>query len=71
VLAVLGGRSHEVSPVWEERQAQLMAWLPNVEPFVLPGATHMLHLHNTRGMAEALAGFVSRHPLAATTPGAR
>jgi pimeloyl-ACP methyl ester carboxylesterase len=63
-LAVLGGRSREVSPVWEERQALLLAWLPNVAPFVLEGATHLLHLQNPRGMAEALAGFVSRHPLA-------
>jgi pimeloyl-ACP methyl ester carboxylesterase len=62
-LAVLGGRSHQVSPVWEERQALLEAWLPNVEPFVLADATHMLHLQNSRGMAEALADFVSRHPL--------
>lgn len=70
-LAVLGGRSHEVSPVWEERQALLLAWLPNVEPLVLAGATHLLHLQNPRGMAEALADFVSRHPLGAAAPGAR
>ncbi len=64
-LAVVGGLSHQVSPVWEERQALLLAWLPHVEPFVLDGATHLLHLQNPRGMAEALAGFLSRHPLAA------
>ena len=63
-LAVLGGRSREVSPVWEERHALLLAWLPNVSPFVLEGATHLLHLQNPRGMAEALAGFISRHALA-------
>jgi pimeloyl-ACP methyl ester carboxylesterase len=57
-LAVIGGRSHEVSPVWEERQALLLDWLPHAEPFVLDGATHMLHLQNPRGMAEALAAFV-------------
>jgi pimeloyl-ACP methyl ester carboxylesterase len=62
-LAVLGGRSHEVSAVWSERQALLEAWLPDVEPFVLPGATHMLHLHNPRGLADALARFVASHPL--------
>jgi pimeloyl-ACP methyl ester carboxylesterase len=70
-LAVLGARSHEVSPVWEERHALLQQWLPNVEPFVLPGATHMLHLQNPRGMAEALASFVSRHPVETATSGAR
>jgi 3-oxoadipate enol-lactonase len=64
-LAVIGGRSPEVSPVWEERQALLLAWLPNVEPFVLEGATHLLHLQQPQAMAEALAGFFARHPLEA------
>jgi pimeloyl-ACP methyl ester carboxylesterase len=59
-LAVIGGRSPEVSPVWEERQALLLSWLANAEPFVLDGATHLLHVQNPRGMAEALAAFVSR-----------
>jgi pimeloyl-ACP methyl ester carboxylesterase len=62
-LAVVGGRSHEVSPVWEERQALVLAWLPASEPFVLPDATHLLHVANPRGMAEALDAFVERHPV--------
>jgi hypothetical protein len=45
--------------VWEERQALLLTWLTNAEPFVLDGATHLLHIQNPRGMAEALAAFVS------------
>jgi 3-oxoadipate enol-lactonase len=60
VLAVMGGRSPEVSPVWQERQALLLAWLPQAEPFVLDGATHMLHLQNPHDMADAIAEFVSR-----------
>jgi pimeloyl-ACP methyl ester carboxylesterase len=63
VLLVMGGKSHEVSPVWQQRQSLLTAWLGNAEPFVLDGATHMLHLQNTRGMAERLARFVADHPL--------
>jgi pimeloyl-ACP methyl ester carboxylesterase len=63
VLAVLGGDSHLVSPVWGERQALLEAWLGDVEPFVLAGATHLLHLQRPQAMAEALAGFFARHPL--------
>jgi pimeloyl-ACP methyl ester carboxylesterase len=59
-LAVIGGRSPEVSPVWEERQALLLEWLPHAEPFVLDGATHMLHLQNPRDMAEAIASFAAR-----------
>ena len=42
-----------------------VSWLPDVEPFELPGATHLLHLENPRGMAEALASFFARHPLTA------
>jgi pimeloyl-ACP methyl ester carboxylesterase len=63
VLAVLGGDSPKVSPVWAERQALLDAWLADVEPYVLPDATHLLHLQRPRAMAEALAGFFARHPL--------
>jgi len=40
-----------------------LAWLPQAEPFILPGATHALQMQNPRGMAEALAGFFARHPL--------
>jgi pimeloyl-ACP methyl ester carboxylesterase len=63
VLAVLGARSREVTPVFDQRHELLLAWLPNVEPFVLPDATHLLHVQNPRGMAEGLAGFFARHPL--------
>ena len=65
VLAVVGGRSQDVSPVWEERQALMLAWLPRAEPFVLEGATHMLQLQRPRAMAEALASFLARHALEA------
>ena len=62
-LAVIGERSKDVSPIWIERQNMLVTWLPKAEPFVLADATHLLHVENPRGMAEALAGFVQRHPL--------
>jgi pimeloyl-ACP methyl ester carboxylesterase len=41
----------------------LLSWLPNVEGFILPGTTHLLHVQNPRGMAEALASFFARHPM--------
>jgi pimeloyl-ACP methyl ester carboxylesterase len=63
VLAVLGEKSPEVSPIWNERQQLLLSWLPNVEGFILPGTTHLLHVQNPRGMAEALASFFARHPM--------
>jgi pimeloyl-ACP methyl ester carboxylesterase len=62
VLLVMGGRSHEVSPVWQQRQDLLIAWLGDAEPFVLDGATHMLHLENARGLAERLGAFFSHPP---------
>jgi pimeloyl-ACP methyl ester carboxylesterase len=72
VLAVMGAKSDEVRPtsggpsrVYRERQELLLAWLPNVEPFVLPDATHLLHVQNPRGMAEGLSNFFARHPLSA------
>jgi pimeloyl-ACP methyl ester carboxylesterase len=63
-LAVVGERS---GPTHRQRWDLLRAWLPNVEPFVLPDATHLLHLENPRGMAEGLAAFFARHPLAASS----
>lgn len=62
-LAVLGKNT---VPIFPERLELLVSWLPNVEPFELPDATHLLHLQNPRGMAEALASFFSRHSLAAS-----
>jgi len=63
VLAVIGERTPESGPIWQERQQLLLSWLPNVEPFVLPRATHLLHIENPHDMAEGLAGFFDRHPL--------
>jgi pimeloyl-ACP methyl ester carboxylesterase len=65
VLAVIGAKSRDVSPIWEERQQMLLTWLPRAEPFVLADATHLLHVENPRGMAESLAAFFARHPLTA------
>jgi pimeloyl-ACP methyl ester carboxylesterase len=59
-LVILGERTE---PIFRERRELLLAWLPNAEPFELPGATHLLHVDNPRGMAEALAAFFARHPL--------
>jgi len=66
VLAVVGALSLERDAIWGERQQLLLDWLPNVEPFVLPGATHLLEVENPRGLAERLAGFFSRHSLTAS-----
>jgi pimeloyl-ACP methyl ester carboxylesterase len=65
VLAVLGGDSDALWPRFGETNRVLLAWLPNAERSVLPGAAHGLQLQNARGMAEALAAFFTRHPLRA------
>ena len=58
VLAVIG---EESDARFHQRQKLLVEWLPNVEPFVLRGAGHLLHLQNPRGMAKGLADFFARH----------
>jgi 3-oxoadipate enol-lactonase len=63
VLGVLGENTDRS---FVERMELLRSWLPTVEPFQLPGATHLLHLQNPNGMAEALASFWDRHPVSAT-----
>lgn len=63
-LAVLG---ENTAPTFPERLQLLVSWLPNVEPFELPDATHLLHLQNPCAMADALAAFYARHPLTAST----
>jgi pimeloyl-ACP methyl ester carboxylesterase len=60
VLAVIGDES---DPRFQERQKLLLDWLPNVEPFVLPRAGHLLHLQNPADMAAGLAAFFTRHSL--------
>lgn len=65
VLAVIGEESPRVSPIWSERQRLLLTWLPKAEAFVLPGATHLLHVQNPSAMANGLAAFFARHQIEA------
>src|SRR5258705_9157177 len=63
VLSLLGAKS---DPLFRERRQLLLAWLPNVEPFELPEATHLLYVENPRDMAKGLVGFFARHPVSAS-----
>lgn len=66
VLSVLGGESEALWARFGETHRLLLDWLPRAEGFVLPGATHFLHLESpscSRGLAEALAAFFARYPL--------
>jgi len=58
VLLVLGEHSNRVSPVYAERHEILLSRLPNAQPFVLPGATHLLHIQNPDALAERLRQFL-------------
>lgn len=60
-------RGEYTAPTFPERLQLLVSWMPNVESFELPDATHLLHLQNPREMADALASFYARHPLTAST----
>ena len=65
VLSVLGAESATLWPGWPEVHARVQEWLPQTEPFVLPGANHALEYMNPRGAAEALAAFFAYHPIPA------
>jgi pimeloyl-ACP methyl ester carboxylesterase len=61
VLLVVGGNSH---PSYHEGHQRLLEWLPRVEGLVVPGANHLLPLQQPQRVAESLAGFFARHPIA-------
>ena len=60
-LAVLGENS---IPVFRERRDLLLAWLPSVEAYVLPGATHLLQVRAPGRSRTRLCSFFARqdHP---------
>jgi pimeloyl-ACP methyl ester carboxylesterase len=64
VLAVVGQNS---APTFRERRDLLLAWLPRVKPFDVPGATHLLHIERPHEVAEALYLFFARHPFEASS----
>ena len=59
VLLVVGELSRDISPTFDERHALLRALLPHAESFELPGANHLMHVQNPRGLAERLAAFLA------------
>lgn len=63
LLAVMGEKSPDVSPIWPQRQNMLLTWFANAEPFVVPGTTHLLQVESPRPVAEGLAAFFARHAI--------
>jgi 3-oxoadipate enol-lactonase len=64
VLSVLGAESEALWARFGEVHRLLLSWLPQAEGYILPRATHFLQVQNPRDMAEGLAAFFARHPLA-------
>ncbi|HMZ31333.1 MAG: alpha/beta fold hydrolase [Methanoregulaceae archaeon] len=63
VLVVYGSESVALWARFGETQQLILKWFPNIEGFLLLGAAHGLQLQNPPGMAEALTGFWSLHPI--------
>jgi pimeloyl-ACP methyl ester carboxylesterase len=61
VLTVLGADSDAVSPAFRQRHERLLVLLPNVEPFVVPRANHLMDVQNPLGVAQGLAMFLDKH----------
>ncbi len=59
-LTLLGS---EAAAWFAESHDVFNQWLPNPEPFVLDGATHMLHWDDPKGVAAGLLAFLARHPI--------
>jgi pimeloyl-ACP methyl ester carboxylesterase len=61
VLSMVGGQS---DPAFSEMEELLLDLLPNVETACIPKANHRLCLQEPQAVAEALALFFAKHPLA-------
>jgi pimeloyl-ACP methyl ester carboxylesterase len=66
VLAIHGAESAADWPGWREVLDRLRRWIPQTEAVVLPGANRALEEMDPRGVAEAMAPFLARHPIPAT-----
>ena len=59
-LTLLGTQS---AAWYAESHLVFNEWLPNAEPFVLEGATHLLHWEDPGGVTAGLLDFLARHPM--------
>lgn len=62
-LSVVGAESGSVIGIFPEAHRLMLEWLPNVEEYVLPGATHLLQMMNPQDLAAATAVFCARHAI--------
>jgi pimeloyl-ACP methyl ester carboxylesterase len=59
-LSVQGAESGAMTGIFPEAHRLMLEWLPNVEEYVLPRATHLLQMMNPEDLAEATAAFCAR-----------
>lgn len=50
-------------PGFQKANDLLQAWIPQTEAAIIPVTSHLLQIMNSRVVADALAGFFTRHPL--------
>jgi pimeloyl-ACP methyl ester carboxylesterase len=62
-LVVLGAESDALWPRFGETHRLLMTWLPRVESYVLPQATHALQMQNPDDLAIELDRFLASHAI--------
>jgi len=60
VLSVLGTES---GPLFEEGDALLRFWFPQVEDCTIEGVAHLLHVQRPEPVARGVAEFFARHPI--------
>ncbi len=61
---VLLARGSETAPLFRESNEALARWVRRPETVVLQGLSHLLPIQSPRAVAEALAAFFRRHPMA-------
>jgi pimeloyl-ACP methyl ester carboxylesterase len=61
VLSVLGSQTE---PLWVEVAEFLRSSLPQVEELTVEGVGHLLHIQRPEPVAQAMAQFLARHPIA-------
>jgi pimeloyl-ACP methyl ester carboxylesterase len=63
ILSILGSESVKDWAGWPEVQARVQEWMPQAELFTLAGSNHALEERDPRGVAQAMAPFLARHPM--------
>lgn len=63
VLSVLGT---ETEPLFKEGHQLLRTWFPRMEDCTIEGVGHLLHMQRPQPVAQGVAQFFARHPIAST-----